>query len=109
MDSVFRVDYEHEKIGLLDCLHHLTLDLDVHRNPWIVGEPAGVHEPELTAVPLGAREMPVARGPGFVAYNGAVVADDAVEQSRFADVRPADKRDNGQVHAATPLGSCSRT
>src|SRR5688500_16101315 len=53
--------------------------------------------------------MPVARGPRFVADDCAVVRDDAVEQGGFADVRPADQRDYGQVHAATPLGSCSRT
>ena len=109
MQPGLRVDHQHQKIGFLDRLQHLTLDLEVHRNVRIVGQPAGVDQPELTAVPFGAREMAVARGARLVADDGAVLTDDAVEQRGLADVRTPDERDYGNAHAATAVGSFSRT
>ena len=70
----------------------------------IVGQSAGIHEPELTSVPLRAREMAVACRARFVAHDRAVFTDDAIEERRLADVRTANERDDGNVHASYPAG-----
>ena len=109
MQSGLRVDHQHQEIGFLDRLQHLPLDLEVHRHARIVGQPAGIDQPELTAVPFRAREMAVAGGARLVAHDGAVLTDDPVEERRLADVRAADECDDGKVHASTPLASDSST
>jgi hypothetical protein len=80
VQPVLRVDDEHEQVRFGDCLEHLPLDLDIHGHTRIVGEAAGVHEPELPAVPVGAGEMTVARRSCLVAHDRAVLTDDAVEK-----------------------------
>src|SRR3954469_17251270 len=109
MKSRLGVDYEHEKIGFIDRLQHLALDLHIHRNVGIVSETSRVDQPELSAVPFGPREVPVASSAGFFADNGAVLSDDAVEERGLPNVGPPNKGDYGQIHAATPTDSDART
>ena len=101
MHADLRIDDEQQQVGLVDRLVHLPPDLDVHRHARIVGDAAGVDEPELRGRPFGSREMAVARRARLLADDRAVVADDAVEERRLPDVRPADERDDRNVHAAT--------
>src|SRR2546423_9432540 len=109
METGFGIHYEHQEIRLFNGLQHLTLDLDVHRNAGVVGPAAGVDEPELAAVPLCAREVPVPCGSCFLADNRAVLTDDAVEERRLADVWTPDQGDHRQIHAATPIAAEART
>ena len=109
METGFGIHHEHQEIRLFNGLKHLTLDLKVHRNAGVVGQAAGVDEPELAAVPLCAREMPVACGSCFLADNRAVLTDDAVEERRLADVWTPNQGDHRQIHAATPIASEART
>ena len=114
MQADLGVDDEQQQVGLVDRRRDLAADLDVHRRLRIVGHTAGVDQPERAAVPVGAREMAVARRARFFGDDGLLVADDAVEQRRLSDVRPADERDDGYAHAACrPLStgspSCAST
>jgi hypothetical protein len=93
-----RVGHEDDEIGLADGLHHLLADLDVHRHRRVFDDAAGVDEPERLAVPLGAAEVTVARGARFLADDGGVRAEDAIEERRLADVGPADEGDDGDCH-----------
>src|SRR3954452_22630378 len=102
MKSDLGVDDEPQEVSFANRFVHLAADLDVHWQPRIVGDSAGVHEPELTTRPVGLREMPIARRPGFFRDDGAVIADDAVEERRFPDIRTANERNDRSVHAATP-------
>ena len=108
MQSDFGVDDHQQQIGLANRLDDLAPDLEVHRNVRIVGQPAGIHQPELPAVPVRAREMAIARGARLVADDRAVIADDAVEKGRLADVRPADDCNYRDIHAATASASAAR-
>src|SRR5947209_6615607 len=89
------VDDEQEQIRLLDRLAHLAPDLDVHRMLWIVRHTAGVDEPKLSPAPIGAREMAIARRARLVRNDCRLATDDAVEESRFPDVRPSEQRNDG--------------
>ena len=72
MHARLRVDDEQQQVGFVDRLVDLAADLDVHRHVRIVGQAAGVDEPERAAVPLGSREVAVARGARLLADDGAV-------------------------------------
>src|SRR4051794_11890348 len=91
------VDDEQEQVRLLDRLPHLPPDLDVHRMLWIVRHTAGIDEPELSPAPIGAREMAIARGARLLGNDRCLAADDAVEESRFPDVRPSEQRNDGNA------------
>ncbi len=54
---------------------------------------AGVHERKDAAVPFGVRVEPVAGGAGQILDDGEALADQAIEERRFADVRPAHDSD----------------
>src|SRR5512141_554282 len=103
------VDDEEQEVSFADCLEHLSLDLYIHRDMRIIRKTAGVDEPELTGVPLRAGEMPVARSASFVADDGCVFTDDAVEECRLAHVGPADQGDYRNIHAAIASSSLART
>src|SRR5687768_6030659 len=109
MQACFCVDHHQQKVGLANCLDNLALYLDIHGYVRIVGEPAGIDQPELPPVPLCECKMAVPRRARLLAHYRAVIADDAVEQRRFPDVRPADDRYHGHVHAATACVSAERT
>src|SRR6185295_16759316 len=98
VDADARVDDEENQIRFADRLTDLTADLDVHWRARIVGDAAGVDEPEMTPGPIGLREVAIARRAGFLGDDGAVVADDAIEERRLADVRPSDECDDGDCH-----------
>ena len=91
-----------EQVRLVRSPRHLAADLEVHRRLRIVGQSAGVDEPERAAVPLGHREMAVARRPRLLGDDGAVVPDDAIEQRGLSDVRPPDECDDWNAHAGAP-------
>src|SRR5689334_15345263 len=88
---------------------HLTLDLDVHRNVRVVSQPTGVDEPELSPVPVRAGEMTISGRAGLVADDCAVLADNTIEESGFADVRATNDCYYRNIHAATASSSVVRT
>src|SRR5687768_100956 len=100
MDADLRVDDEEGHVRLFDRGRDLTANLAVHWRARIVGQSAGVDEPERPAIPLGTREVAIARRPRFLGDDRAVVADDAVEQRGLADVGAPDERDDRDAHAA---------
>jgi hypothetical protein len=102
MQASLGVDHEQEEIGFGDRLVNLAPDFELHRRARIVGHAAGVDEPVGVPRPLGAREMPVACGPGLVGHDGRVVTHQSIEQRRLTDVRPSDQRNDRNVHAAIP-------
>src|SRR5262249_42570461 len=110
MQAYSRVDDEQQQIRFADRFIDLATNLDVHRHARIIGNAAGIDEPERTPGPVGLGKMAVARGARFFGDDRAVVADDPVEQRRLADVGPADERDDGnRAHAATGSPSCTST
>ena len=108
MQSCLRVDNEHQEIRFLDRLQNLALDLDIHWDARVVGKSAGIDQPELAAIPIGAREMAITSRASLVADNRAVIAHDAVEKRRFPDVGTPDECNDREIHAGTPLSSDSR-
>src|SRR6185369_2986508 len=60
------------------------------------------HEPAPR--PLGAHGIAVARDAGAIVHDRTTLAEHAVEERRFADVRTADDRDDGRGHAAWDSG-----
>ena len=61
------------------------------------GLPApGVHHGELPPGPIGLQDFAVTRHPGALLHDRLAPADDAVDERRFAHVRPADDGDDGQ-------------
>ena len=76
--------------------------------PWMIDQlverilagaehPAGIDQPEGRFLPLGRLSNDVAGRPGDRRDDRAAGAGDAVEQGRFADVRPADQHDRWQA------------
>ena len=109
MQSGLGVHHQHQQVGFFDRLQYLPLDLDVHRDARVVGQTTCVDQPELATIPFGAREMPVARSASLLADDGAILANDAVEQSRLADVGTSDERNDRQIHVSTTPASDSST
>src|SRR6266550_1931169 len=108
MQACLCVHDHQEQIGLGDCFHHLPANLQIHRHARVVSNAACVDEPEFLAVPFGHGEVAIASRSRFVADDRALIADDAVEQSRFSDVRASDDRDDRSAetaHAATASAS----
>ena len=103
------IDDQHQQIGFVNGLKNLTLDFEVHRYTRIIGQAAGVNQPELSAVPFRSGKVSVAGRAGFFADDGVVLAYNAVEQRRLANVGATDERDDREVHAATPTSSDART
>ena len=100
MHAGLGVHHREEQVGLVDRLEDLLADLRVHGAPRVLGQSAGVDEPERPAGPVGAREVAVPRRPRLVGDDRRVVSDNAVEERRLADVRTADDGDHRQSHAA---------
>ena len=79
-----------------------NLEDDVHRKLRVLRQAAGIDEPELAALPLGHREMAIARGAGLIADDGLVLADHAVEERRLPHVGTADDGYDWDVHDSSP-------
>jgi len=101
MHAHLRVEEQHHEICFFDRLLHLLADLEIHRERGILGETAGVDEPELAARPIGLREMSVAGRSRFLGNDGAFVAHDSIEQRRLPNVGATNQCNNRSVHAAT--------
>ena len=90
-----RVDQEQGDVGLA----HRRLGLGAHpagqARRVLVLEPGGVHHPEFQAEQLPFALAPVAGHAGPVVDQREALADEAVEQRRFADIGAADDGDGG--------------
>src|SRR6266542_6826234 len=71
----------------------------------IVGKSACIHEPEIASAPVSFRKVTIASSSCFLADDRVVLPDDAVEQRRLSNIRPANDCNDRNVHAATRPGS----
>ena len=94
-DAVRRIDDEDHDVGTVDRLHRLHHRelLDRLEHAAALAHAGGVDEQVAPAVALERHLDRVARGPGGVEHDHAVLAEQAVHQRRLAHVRPADDRD----------------
>ncbi len=95
-----RIDDQHEEVSFGNGHIDLAANLQIHWDPRIFGDAAGVDQPESPAVPLGACEVAVSSGTSLVADDRCVGADDSVEQCGLSDVGPPDQGDDRNVHLA---------
>ena len=89
-----RLDHEHDHVRLGDRDPRLVLDACLDRVARVDLEAAGVHEHEPPAVPVALAVQPITGRAGSVLDDRRALADDAVEQRAFADVRPPDDGDD---------------
>ena len=89
-----RIDHEDDDVRLVDGEARLFLDARLDRIVGIDLEPAGVHDDEPAAVPLGVAVEAVASRPRTVLDDRRPMADDAVEERALADVGPTDDGDD---------------
>ena len=100
-DAGLRVDDEEDHVGLVDG----RLGLPAHGRLDLAGrivEAAGVHEGELPPAPVRRGVEAIAGGPRLVLHDGHALADDTVEEGRFADVGTPDDGDQGPGHGSKP-------
>ena len=83
-----RLDLNHKEnqVGLVDSEHNLTADIILENIVGIDGITARVDNRELLAVPVGLAVVAVASGASCLVNDGLTVANQAVEQSRFAHI-----------------------
>ena len=95
-----RIDQEQSRVGVA----HRGLGLLAHsagkRLRVLVLEARGVDHPELESEQVRLALAPVAGDAGAVVDQRQALADEPVEQRRFADVGPADDGDGGKGHDA---------
>ena len=92
------VDHEQCDIGFA----HRRLGLRAHppgqAGGVVILEPGGIHHPEFEPEQLALALAPVAGHAGAIIDQRQALADKAIEQRRFADVRAADDGDGGMGH-----------
>jgi hypothetical protein len=69
---------------------------------------AGIHDVERSSVPFDFPEEAVARGAGRIVHNGETLSNQAVEQSAFSYVGPANECDDGFGHSFLYLSAIGR-
>ena len=96
--ALARVDHEQRRVGFA----HRGLGLLAHAarqaGRVLVLEPGGVDHPELQPNQVGVAFAPVARDSGPVIDQREALADEPVEERRFADVGAADDCNGGERH-----------
>ena len=93
------VEQQDDHLRLVDRDAGLGLDGPLGRILGTVQVEAGsVHHGEFAPAPVGDAVKPVARQAGLRIHDGLAPAEDAVEQGRLADVRPADDGNDGARH-----------
>jgi hypothetical protein len=98
------IDHEDDDVSLADG--HMGLVAGGHGDLGsrlgfhltVVLQPSGVDKGELDAAPIGRAVDPVASGARLVLHDGPALADQAIEQRRFANVRPAYNSHNRFCH-----------
>ena len=94
-DVVVRIEHHDHHVRLGDRLQGArdAGTLDRILDPRAAAHAGGVDEQEFAPVALERHQDAVARGAGLLAGDHALLADQAIDQRRLADVRPADDRD----------------
>ncbi len=98
-EAALRVHQEHHQVGEPDRDLGLAPHVRVAALEGGGQEAAGVHQHERAPRPLGGRGVAVARDAGPVVDHRSALAQDTVEERRFADVGTSDDRDDGSGHA----------
>ena len=92
------IDHEDHRLSVLDR------DLGLPAHPRVAArrggrhEAAGVDDQERSPAPLGHGGVTVARDSGPVVHDRPALAQHAIEEGRFADVRATDDGDDRQAH-----------
>ncbi len=112
--ALLRVHQEEDQVGFLQGDLHLAPDRAIHGLGGAGNQAAGVHQPEMAAAPFGIAEVAVPGGAGMFRDDRGAAPEDAVEERGFADVRPADDRDDGDpaplpCHVSRPPRPTART
>ena len=107
MQPRLAVHHEQDQVGLVHRGLDLLADRLVHRRVRVGHESAGVHQPELPAVPLALAEVAVARGARLGGHDRLAAALDAVEERGLPHVGTADDGHGGLAHALTSRESAS--
>src|SRR5581483_4543449 len=109
-DADGRVHHQQHDVGLAHRGLRLAADLRVE-GVTLAGKPAAcVDHDEGAAPPLGFDLLAIACDARLLLDDRDATADDAVEQCRLADVRPADNRDYRPAHVRTrPASSAARS
>src|SRR5262249_23118258 len=104
-----RLNHEDDQVRLGDGDTRLVLDARLDRVARIDLQPAGVDDHEPPPVPFGLAVEAVAGCSRAILHDRRAAADDAVEQGRLADVRPADDSDDRDgVHVVEPYTEPAR-
>ena len=103
------VDHEQDDVGVAHRGLDLARHLGIERRPGTARHPAaGVDDAERHAEPVRLEDLAITGDPGAILHDRRLLADDAVEQRRLADVRPADDGDERQLlsdhHGSVPRG-----
>ena len=85
-DSVHRIDYEKNLVGLLDCKLNLLVDFGFEDIVGVHHPAAGVDDREFLSGPVDLSILAVAGGAGGVVDNGCACLSKAVEERGLAHV-----------------------
>jgi hypothetical protein len=96
-DAGARVEQQQRDIGLADRLLGLLAHAGLERLVEHILQAGGVDHGEVEVAEMPCAEAPVARHARLVVHQRQLLADQAVEQGRLADIRPADDGD-GEGH-----------
>src|SRR5581483_4726136 len=99
-----RIDHENDDVGLIHGLLGLLFDHGRKVVGVVGSDTARIDDRERSPRPFGLTVDAIARGTGHILDDGLTLADQAVEQRRLADVRPADDGYD-RLHRSTPDGS----
>ena len=104
-DPFTHVNQEQRRVRLTDRRFRLLPHSAGQRMRFLILEPGCVDQPEFKSEQGSFALTPVAGDAWPIVDQRQALADEAVEQRRFTDVRPADNRDSGQRHGEATSGS----
>src|SRR6185369_15155836 len=95
-----RIEQHDQHVACGNRAHRVLVHAVRERNLGLAAESAGIDEIDRRAVPVELLDDRITRDAGLVERDRAAAAEQAVEQRRLADVRPADDRN---AHASAPV------
>ena len=103
-DPFLEIQHEQREVRFLDRVIGLLHDLAQDGLGARGIDPARVHEQEAAAAPGGLGVVAIAGQPRKLVHDGLTLAQDAVEERGFSDVRSPDDRDDGKHRGQAAWG-----